>query len=1011
MSSSDDQDLSAFSMLDLFKSEAQQHTGTLIGGLLSPSVRGTAAELEPLMRASHSIKGAARIIGLDLIVTLGHAMEDVFNAAMKGKIKISPEAVEWLIEGVEWITRISDVAEADLCGFLEQNGPPVNELARVIRLIAENRPLPPRGAAGGAASEPQAKVPAAVEAGSSLSASLLLPSEPESTPDHASLEASSVASSLVSPSGPEASPFESGQASASPAPAAPVDLGDFSMIELFRAEADQHTGTLNAGLLALEKSPGDKSQIEPLMRAAHSIKGAARIVGIDLIVGLAHVMEDCFVSAQAGDIKLNSDAIDLMLRGVDWLTQVAGVSEAEFPSWLGKSRGEVDSLVREIEGVARGELAKPSRKRIESATEEHAAIPVSAAATPGAARAAPAPAAAQAPAPAVVSETASPRGASEPTMSESRAKSNAGEDTRVVRVTAENLNRVMALAGESLVESRRFQPLIDEMQKLKRSQNRLASAIQWLQDSLPDQVIRGSAAGPLSEVKQRAREVREVVAQQISQLESFARKADDISTRLYREAISSRMRPFGDACVGFPRLVRDVARQLNKKVKLEIIGEKTEVDRDILEKLEAPLSHMLRNSLDHGIEMPDRRIEAGKPETGTIRIEARHWAGMLSITISDDGRGVNLEVLRVKIVEKQLTTSQMARNLSDGELMDFLFLPGFSTASRVTELSGRGVGLDVVQSMAQQVGGVVRATTVMGKGMTFHLNLPITMSVIRAVAVEIGGEIYAFPLTRIDRVEIVPVSQTTTVENRQQFTREGKHIGLVQAADVLGLESQSPLRQELTVVVVSDRNESFGLVVDRYFGEQDLVVRRLDPRLGKVPDISAAALLEDGTPLLIIDVEDMVRSIDKLLHGGRLGAVRTHQHDAKAKHRKRVLVVEDSITVREVERKLLENRGYDVEVAVDGADGWNAVRSGKDVFDLVISDVDMPRMNGIELVRSIKQDATLRQIPVLIVSYKDREEDRMRGLEAGATAYLTKGSFHDQTLLNMVVDLIGEPDA
>jgi two-component system sensor histidine kinase and response regulator WspE len=289
------------------------------------------------------------------------------------------------------------------------------------------------------------------------------------------------------------------------------------------------------------------------------------------------------------------------------------------------------------------------------------------------------------------------------------------------------------------------------------------------------------------------------------------------------------------------------------------------------------------------------------------------------------------------------------------------------------------------------------------------LQLPLTLSVIRTLLVEISGEPYAFPLTRIDRILMVQRSDIAIAENRQYFPFDGKNIGLVAAYQVLELSPPTQNLDLLPVIIVSDRVSSYALAVDRFLGERDLVVRPLDERLGKVPDISAVAFMEDGSPVLIIDVEDMVRSIDKLSSAARLKKVSQNSEATETKTRKRVLVVDDSITVREVERKLLENHGYDVEVAVNGMDGWNALRTGR--YDLVISDVDMPRMTGIELVTQIKNHSSLRLTPVIIVSYKDREEDRIKGLEVGADYYLTKSSFHDNTLLQAVMDLIGEAES
>jgi two-component system sensor histidine kinase and response regulator WspE len=514
---------------------------------------------------------------------------------------------------------------------------------------------------------------------------------------------------------------------------------------------------------------------------------------------------------------------------------------------------------------------------------------------------------------------------------------------------------------------------------------------------------------PLAQARTQAALCAQALLENIEELEDFARRGEDLSGRMHHEVLKSRMQPLADALQGFPRMVRDVARQLGKRVEFRVDGETTGVDRDILDKLEAPLNHLIRNALDHGIEPPDERVAAGKRPVGTIRLEARHRAGMLQVTLADDGRGIDASRLRAKVVARGLAAPAMADRLSEAELLEFLFLPGFSTRDDVTELSGRGVGLDVVQSMVRDVGGVVRLTTQSGRGTRFALELPITRSVIRALLVEIAGEPYALPLNRIDRIVRLAEDEIQALEGRRHFVMDGQPVGLVEGAQVLDLPPVARAGRELPVVVVSDRSHRFGVVVDAFLGERDLEVRPLDPRLGKVPDISSASVLESGVPVLIVDVEDLVRSIDNLLGGRRLRSLRTADAAGAEAPRqaKRILVVDDSITVRELERQLLEAKGYAVDVAVDGVDGWNAVRGGR--YQLVISDVDMPRMDGIALVRSIKGDPRLQATPVIILSYKEREEDRLRGLDAGADAYLTKSSFHDQTLLDTVFDLIGDP--
>jgi two-component system sensor histidine kinase and response regulator WspE len=305
----------------------------------------------------------------------------------------------------------------------------------------------------------------------------------------------------------------------------------------------------------------------------------------------------------------------------------------------------------------------------------------------------------------------------------------------------------------------------------------------------------------------------------------------------------------------------------------------------------------------------------------------------------------------------------------------------------------------------KQIRGSVRIVTRRGEGTRFQLELPLTLSVARTLLVEVGGEAYAVPLAYMRRALKLARDEVKWVQGRAHFHLDGRPLGLVTAHQLLGVAPPQAADGLLAVVVLGDATHAYGLIVDRFLGERELVVQPLDPRLGKIKDIAAGALMADGSPALILDVEDVIRSIEKLASAGSLSGVTPAAPDAAGGKRKRVLVVEDSFTVRELERKLLVNGGFEVEAAVDGMDGWNAVRAGH--FDLVITDVDMPRMDGIELVTLIKQDAHMKSLPVMIVSYKDRPEDRRRGLDAGADYYLAKGSFHDETLLHAVVDLIG----
>lgn len=744
------------------------------------------------------------------------------------------------------------------------------------------------------------------------------------------------------------------------------DLSRLSMLELFQLEVDAQTSALSAAILAAEATGGVAAESESMMRSAHSLKGAARIIGLEPAERVAHAMEEVFAALGRGESVLTSAHADALLAGVDFLASIARAENALAVGgpWAERAAAVTARLASldhrpPTEGVAAADRAPP--------------VPPSPLETVGA---------------------AAPDVATEPPV--------AGTADRVVRVSADSLSRLVALAGEAVVETRAIGPLAAELRAVQKGlRTALATA-----DSRRD---TRAAEARLEAVRQQAATLLAAVSRHASQLEAFAHRSVELAERMQQHVLASRMRPFAEGIRGLPRMVREMARSLGKQARLEIRGEQTGVDRDILDRLEAPLSHLIRNALDHGIEPPDVRQAAGKPPVGTVVLEARHRAGMLAITVKDDGAGVDLRRLESAAIARGLAPQSAAARMNDAELLDLLFLPGFSTRDSVTDISGRGVGLDAARIFAKACGGGLRVASQPGSHTTFTLQLPITMSVMRGLLVDIAGAPYAFPLPRIERILQCRPADVRTVEGRQYLDHDGITIGLVLTAQVLELPDRPTMPDPLPVVVITERGRSYGLIVDAFLGERDLEVRPLDHRLGRIPDISAASLLEDGSPVLIIDVDDLAHSVDGLLAGRRLRPVApaSAAPPPLQRRRKRILVVDDSITVRELERQLLVARGFLVDVAADGMEAWEAVRTIR--YDLVVTDVDMPRLDGIGLTTRIKADVAKRSMPVVILSYKDREEDRLRGLDAGANRYLTKTSFHDDTFVHTIIDLIGEP--
>jgi two-component system sensor histidine kinase and response regulator WspE len=719
-------------------------------------------------------------------------------------------------------------------------------------------------------------------------------------------------------------------------------LEDFSIFELFRMEAEEQVGALQTALLRLENGESDAELLEALMRSAHSLKGAARIVGLNTLVTLTHAMEERFVQAQAGS-ALSSDDVTRMLAAVDWLAKLQQLPEAETTPWLEANNAAITALAEQLNSDA--------------TTSEAPAAPT--AVTPAA------------PPPVAVSER----------IRQPRAGEADGE--RHVRLSVTRFDQILALASEVLVTARQLSTFADAMDRHRRA---IVRAVHVSEDNASNASERARAQ---HEIERHAM----LLAELLGELDEAARNNERTTGRLHRNVLASRLRPFSEGIGGVARIVRDTAAELGKRVQLEILGQRTRVDRDILDRLEAPIMHLVSNAIDHGIETPAERTAVGKPPEAKLRLHARHENGRLVVTLRDDGRGINRENLRAATIRRDLVSPGVAARLSDAELFEFLFLPGFSTRTDVSTISGRGVGLNAVQSMVQEAGGSVTVTSDEGQGTVFRMTLPVTRSVVKVILVEADGERFAIPLVRIDHV-----AQGEAYDHEGHLvvdTAEG-NARVVSLAALLGL-THHPAQAGSTTYVL---RENIAFAVDKLVDETEIPARHLDARLGRVSGVSAASLDENGVPLLILDIEDLLQTAR-----GEASPEHTSAKEdlSLVPH---ILVVDDSHTVREIERRILVGAGYRVTTAQNGLEAWNMMRLNN--YDLLVSDVDMPQMNGIELVSKVRANSRLERMPVIILSYKNRDEDRRRGLDAGADFYLTKGDFENESFLRAVVDLIGE---
>jgi two-component system sensor histidine kinase and response regulator WspE len=726
-------------------------------------------------------------------------------------------------------------------------------------------------------------------------------------------------------------------------------LEDLSLFELFRMEAEEQVRVLQSGLIRVESKPDDSATLAALMRAAHSLKGAARIIGLDLIVDLTHAMEERLVAAQVG-AQLSPADTDKLLQATDWLARLQQTPENETANWLATHTPSLSSFIATFTATL-PPLAQPvqlAQPTVPSPGEPNEA------------------------------------NLEEDLLSPSSPQQGARE--RSVRIAAERFNEILSLVSEVLVTSR---TLVKQSETLERSRRAMMHAQYALQD------VGTNAATHAAALRDIDRQTVSLGAH-VAEFDVLSRANERTSERLYRTVLAGRLRPFSEGITAVTRLVRDTARGLDKQAQMEVRGERTRVDRDILERLEAPLSHLITNAIDHGLETPEQRLTAGKPAAGQLKLHARHENGRLVITLQDDGRGIHRDQLREHVIVRGLASRRTAEDLADSELLEFLFLPGFSTRDQVSTVSGRGVGLNVVQSMVQEAGGSVTVTSEPGAGTAFRLTLPVTRSVVKVLRLQVEGELYAVPLVRIDRIAHLEPQLDT--EGHATIHVDDHTLPVRSLAHLLGF-SNRPLPNGTLPLMLSG---GIAFAADKFIDEIELPVRRLDSRLGKIAGVSAASLDENGLPLLILDMEDLVQTAQ-----GR--AATEPPHGASSSDTPRILVVDDSHTVREIVRRLLVRAGYNVTAAQNGQEAWNLLRLNE--YDLLISDVDMPQMNGIELVTKIRENARMARMPVMILSYKNHDEDRRRGLQAGADFYLTKGDFQKDSFRQAIVDLIGPAEA
>ena len=756
------------------------------------------------------------------------------------------------------------------------------------------------------------------------------------------------------------------------------------LLETFLIEAGEHVASINHALSALEQNQSPAGQLEIIFRCAHSLKGGARIVNLQLIEYLCQSLESLLSRLRQGDIAISQSLLNLLHEAVDIIDAILASGTPEMPSLAVKSacmqlRQQLDNATVETtntsalaEKTKHPDIAEPT-----VATELPSETVVTNATTKPAEQH-------QEPLRTLtpVSDNPLPSAYSAP-------KNNTVQDT--VRIPASRLDNLLVQA--------------EEMMALKLALRQHVLGLKTLQENLNQ--LRREQANKTELNKDDMQQLDRTLlglGKQLQHLKRHSeegfRQAGSMIENLILDAKSLLMFPFSFVAEGFARSVRDIAREQGKEVTFQLSGETLELDRRILQELKDPLIHLLRNSIDHGIESPAARIHNNKPQRATISLSASYTDnGKAEIILSDDGAGINLPQIRQVAIDKGFITPEQSAQTDDQALIPLIFRSGFSSKQDVSHLSGRGLGLAIVQEKVEKLGGTIDVSSQAGKGTQFRLILPLTLASFRGIQIRIGEHRFAVPTLNVMRVLRLPLNHIYTVEGRETLQVEERIVPIVAMSGILGVQADpADLQEYRMLLLLGNEHEQIAFAVDEVIGEDDLLLKPLGPQLIRVRNLAGATLLGDGTVLPILNARDLLKSAQ----GGHAQPVKVHDIPIGKTEpiRHRILVVDDSITSRTLLKNVLESYGYEVKTAVDGTDALALLQT--EPFDLVSSDVEMPQMDGFELTARLRADERFARLPIVLVTSLESQNDRQRGVEVGADAYIVKSSFDQSNLLEII---------
>ena len=772
------------------------------------------------------------------------------------------------------------------------------------------------------------------------------------------------------------------------------------ILQDFLVESFELVEKLDEDLVELESNPEDLELLNGIFRVAHTVKGASSFLNFDVLTHLTHHMEDILNKARHGELIITPDVMDVILESIDLMKALLekirdtssdeGIDVSACVARLDKiSNGEAAGTVEEI--PAKEEAAAPEPESKEEEEEEldyenmdpdeiEAEIERLLAqrqAEDKAKREAKIAAGEEVPTMPEPEEEKSEEKKEEPKEEEKSEAAKAPAPTPVkkeekpareaAKATAPTKRTPAAVEQTIRVDVKRLDHLMNLIGELVLAKNRLMKINEDVEE----------------------RYEGEEFLEELNQVVSIVSL---VTTDLQIAVMKTRMLPIGKVFNKFPRMIRDLSRELNKKIELVLAGEDTELDKSIVEEIGDPLVHIIRNSCDHGIESPEERLAKGKPEEGTISLKAYNEGNQIVIQIDDDGKGLDPEMLKQKSYEKGLITEKELDTMSDKEAYTLIFRPGFSTAAAVTSVSGRGVGMDVVKTNIEKLNGIIDIDSEVDVGTSIKLKIPLTLAIIQALLVGVQEEHYAIPLASVLETVRISKDEIYTVEGKSVMRLRDDVLSLVHIGDIFEVERILDASEHAYVVVLGLGTSKLGLIVDTLVGQEEIVIKSLGDYLKGIEGIAGATIRGDGGVTLIVDVVALMNMAKDVkasaLTAGDEGASAVNEKTKASDYT--IMIVDDSKTDRTIMRKALEPMGVTLVEAADGQEALNILKSGDYNFDAMLIDIEMPRMDGYTLATEIKKYNRYKHLPLIAVTSRTSKSDRMRGVESGMVEYITK---------------------